>query len=161
MRMTASTKTKTTHGSVGRTCKFTRPSQKQHKTRTVPAGPAIAPVLISRVPVFEPTFRRSARSAQTTVWTTAWGTVSVQGRLTEMHRKILDAIFGYRLNAHRLETGAQAFLIDPYTVENAARGAHNPGWLRGMLQDMIASRVTIDSNTGMHDDGTIISVFWK
>ena len=78
-----------------------------------------------------------------------------------MHRKILDAIFAWHLNAHRLDTGAQAFLIDPYAVENAARVAHNPGWLRGMLQDMITARVTLDFNNGMHYDGTIISEFWK
>ena len=63
-----------------------------------------APVIISRVPVFQPTFRR-AYGPRGIELKTSWGTVKVEGKLTETHRKVLDAIFIGNLDSWRDHNG--------------------------------------------------------
>ena len=120
---------------------FTAP-KKSHP----PVGPPIAPALPSRVPVFQPTFK----SAKPGPWTheTAWGKVTVEGRLTGIHRKVLDAIFGSCIESKRLATGALAMLVDPYKIEKLAGIAKNPKWLRTLLEDMRVVKVTIETRDG-------------
>jgi len=66
--------------------------------RNIPVGPPIAPVITSRVPLFQPTFKRLANVGAVTQ-ETPWGSVTVEGRLGEIHRKVLDAIFADHLRS--------------------------------------------------------------
>ena len=165
MRTRATTKTiGTIHRKIKIRTKFRTKNNWRRKTGSpIPVGPPIAPVIISRVPVFQPTFRRAA-SPGPTRWDSPWGTVQVSGALTEIHRKILDAIFAEHLEEKIIEeTGGRALLIDPYQI---AKTAHidktKPRWLLQMLQDMIDVKLTItDKTTGLQHRGTIISEFWE
>lgn len=125
---------------------------------TIPVGPPIAPAIISRVPVFQPSFKRLALATMT--HETPWGTVTVQGRLGGVHRKVLDAIFADNIKAHRLDTGACAFLIDPYRIEKTANIAANPRWLLGIFEDMRQARVELfDKITGLRHWAGILSEY--
>lgn len=46
---------------------------------SIPVGPPIAPAIISRVPTFQPTFRRADPRGMDETWQTPWGTVRVAG----------------------------------------------------------------------------------
>ncbi len=130
---------------------------KNPRKRQVPVGPAIAPALISRTAVFQPKFKNIQNG--TWAWTTAWGTVTVSGRLGALHRKVLDAIFASAIKTKRIpETGGQ---IDPYQVEKLAGVAHHPQWLKTILRDMQQANVTIINKiTGVQYWGHIISDIW-
>ena len=70
------------------------------KERSVPVGPAIAPAVISRGPVFQPKFKNL--KPETMEWETPWAVVTVTGRLGGIHRKVLDAIFASALKTSPL-----------------------------------------------------------
>jgi len=125
----------------------------------VPVGPAIAPALLSRVPLFDPTFRRAIASTVTAE--TPWGRVKRVGRITETHRKILDALFATALDRHCLATGAMALLIDPYRVSKVAHVAHNPQWLRRMLLELRVVEITLETPAGARYTGGIISELYE
>ena len=131
--------------------KFRTGSKRRPATiAAAPVGPPIAPAIISRVPLFQPTFKRLASDLGATTQETPWGTVTVEGRLGEIHRKVLDAIFADHLQSQRLDTGACAFLTDPYRIEKTANIAANPKWLLGIFEDMRKAKVELwDKTTGL------------
>ena len=144
----------------GKNLKFYRKYYKNPRKRQVPVGPAIAPVIVSRIPVFQPKFKNL--NTGTWTWETAWGTVTVSGRLGALHRKVLDAIFAEPIKTKRIkESGAQMMVIDPYQVEKLAGVAHHPQWLKTILRDMQQANVTIINKiTGVQYWGHIISDIW-
>lgn len=125
-----------------------------------PVGPVIAPAIISRVPTFQPTFRRGQPRGMDETFTTQFGTVRVAGRLTETHRKVLDAIFATPIEEYDMPTGAKAFLVDPYQLAKVARVAHNPRWLSQIMEDMrVATVHIIDHQTGLEHHAGIVSEY--
>jgi len=127
------------HGSSRKT-NFTQ--KKSHP----PVGPPIAPAIISRVPVFQPTFKRGKTGIWK--WETAWGTATVEGRLTGIHRKVLDAMFGSCVDSWRVATGAVTLLIDPYKVVTLAGIAKDNKRLRALMEEMRVAKVTIEASDG-------------
>jgi len=92
--------------------------------------------------------------------TTSFGTVQVAGRLTETHRKILDAIFATALDDYALATGAKALLVDPYQVATMAHIDHKPQWLKSLIEDMRVAVVHIvDHQAGLEYHAGIISEY--
>jgi len=117
-------------------------------------------VIHSRVPVFWPSLRRSGGMEWT--WETPWGTVSLSTKhrgLTGQHRRILDALFAYALDTHRLDTGAMVLLVDPYRVDQATNGGGTT-WLRSLLEDLKHADVIIQERNGTRWCGSIVSE-WK
>ncbi len=107
-------------------------------------GPVVAPVHISRVPVFEPTFKRPYRS-ENEEFRTSRGVVRVNGKLTATHRKILDAIFAEALHTEDMgEDGPMVVVVDPFSVaKTAGVSRHHPKWLRGKLDEMQSATVEL------------------
>ncbi len=141
-----------------------QPGSRKHraaKTKsTRPVGPVIAPAIISRVPTFQPTFRRGQPRGMDATWTTPWGSVRVAGRLTEIHRKVLDAIFSDNEGEFEMETGAKAFLVDPYRLAKAAQVGQNTQWLKSIMEDMRVAVVHIvDTHTGLEHHAGIVSEY--
>jgi len=135
-------------------------SQTGSGPKAAPAGPMIAPVIISRVPTFQPTFRRGQAQGMDHTVTTQFGTVRVAGRLTETHRKILDAIFTTALAEYDLATGAKAFLVDPYKIAAMAHVDHKPQWLKTIMEDMRVAVVHIvDKHAGLEYHAGIVSEY--
>lgn len=59
-----------------------------------------------------------------------------------------------------METGAKAFLVDPYRLAKAARVSQNPQWLRTMMEDMRVAVVHIvDTHTGLEHHAGIVSEY--
>ena len=145
----------------GKNLKFYRKYYKNPRKRQVPVGPAIAPALISRTAVFQPKFKNIQNGTWT--WATAWGTVTVSGRLGALHRKVLDAIFASAIKTKRIpETGGQMMVIDPYRVAKlTGTSKSHPQWLKTILQDMQNATVAIVNKTnGDQYWGHIISDIW-
>lgn len=131
-------------------------SQPAKSTKKVPAGPPIAPAVISRGPVFQPRFKNIQNGTYT--WETPWAKITVSGRLGGIHRKVLDAIFAESLGQKAVEGGARLFAIDPYQIAKAAGVAHHPHWLLTILRDMHDADVTImDKVTGLRHWSHIVS----
>ena len=104
-----------------------------------------APVIISRVPVFQPTFRR-AYGPRGIELKTSWGTVKVEGKLTETHRKVLDAIFTGNLDSWRDHNGDCLFLVDPYKIAKIADLDDNPTALLELTREMMRAQIDLYDN---------------
>ncbi len=142
--------------------KFRTGSNRSGRSRVTgpPAGPVIAPAIISRVPTFQPTFRRGQPRGMDDTFTTQFGTVRVAGRLTETHRKVLDAIFATAIEEYDMPTGAKAFLVDPYQLAKVANVNHKPAWLATLMRDMRHADVLIvDHKTGLEHHAGIVSEY--
>lgn len=136
------------------------PSRTGSGPKAAPAGPMVAPVIISRVPTFQPTFRRDQPQGMDYTVTTQFGTVRVAGRLTETHRKVLDAVFTTALAEYDLVTGAKAFLVDPYKIAVMAHVNHKPQWLKTIMEDMRVAVVHIvDKHAGLEYHAGIVSEY--
>ena len=120
-------------------------------------GPKIAPVITSRVPIFAPSLKRVDAS----YWeaSTQWGKISVSGKLSQIHRGILDAIFAFALDSRRLSTGALELLIDPYKITKVTGSDRHRLWLIGKLRDMQQASVTIETQGLLH--GGAIVAEWR
>jgi len=117
-------------------------------------GPAIAPAIISRVPVFAP----SLRAVTKTKWEaeTSWGQVKVEGRLGGIHRRILDSMFAYALANKALPGGTMALLADPYRIMRGIRTASNDHkWLLNRLEEMRTAKIQITAGGLIHVGGII------
>ena len=111
----------------------------------------------SRVPVFWPSLRGGA--GKEWAWETSWGSVSLSAKLrglTGQHRRVLDAMFAYAQDSHRLDTGAMVLLVDPYRIDQATSKSGTP-WLRGMLDDLKHADVVITETNGLRWHGGIVS----
>lgn len=113
-----------------------------------------APVLASRCPTFAPSLKEGM-----TDWSisTVYGTASVKGNLTQIHRNILDAIFGFALAKKPMHTGALEILIDPYTIATKTGSSRDYKWLKSKLKDMKEASVDIVDASGLHHHGGIVS----
>lgn len=111
-------------------------------------GPALAPVIISRLPVFAPVERRG-RIERTVTVTTAWGEVSVTGRLTQLHRSLLDAAIATALPdaSHPTEDGGVTLVCDPYRLcRMMGTSTWDYEWLESLLRDLRRAEVRIMEN---------------
>lgn len=135
-------------------------SGSRKKVTGPPVGPIIAPAIISRVPTFQPTFRRGRSDGMNETFVTQFGAVRVAGRLTEIHRKVLDAVFASAIEEYDAPTGAKAFLVDPYQIATVAHVAHKRQWLDNIMRDMRKADVLIiDHKTGLEHHAGIISEY--
>lgn len=96
------------------------------------------------MPLFAPSLRQAAADQ----WTgeTPWGRVTVQGRLTQTHRGILDAMFATALSSFSLSDDPNApevLLIDPYKISRMLGTARDYRWLMARLEDMRCARVDL------------------
>jgi len=113
-----------------------------------------APALASRCPVFAPSIKSGM-----TDWniTTIYGTASVRGKLTQIHRNILDAIFGFALAIDQMQTGAMEILVDPFVIATQTGSSRDYKWLESKLADMKAADVKIVDAEGLPHRGGIVS----
>lgn len=120
-------------------------------------GPKIAPVITSRLPIFAPSLKR----VDVTYWesSTAWGKVTVNGKLTQIHRGIIDAIFAFAIDSRQLSTGALELLVDPYKITKATGSDRHRFWIIGKLRDMQQASVTIEAKGLLH--GGAIVAEWR
>ena len=112
-------------------------------------GPCVASALISRLSIFWP----SKRNVPLSRWeaSTQWGKVSVQGRLSQVHRSVLDAIFAFPIAHKRLpnelgepDKGPAIFVVNPYEIATRAGVDHKRKWLEGILNDLKQADVRIE-----------------
>ena len=122
--------------------------------RTGNANLMTAPVLASRCPVFSPTIKGGSLDWQIE---TVYGKASVKGKLTQIHRNLLDAIFGFALEVDRMHTGAMEILVDPYTIATKTGSSRDYAWLRSKLHDMKVADVDIVDVNGIPHHGGIVS----
>lgn len=119
-----------------------------------------APAIVSRVPVFAPSLKRW----HTYSWSgrTQWGVATVEGRLTQTHRALLDAICATALDWRDAAdgSGARTFLTDPYQLAKATGFSRDYKWLRARLEDMRGAKVHITPSGGGEMVGGIVSQFW-
>lgn len=113
-----------------------------------------APVLVSRCPVFSPSIKGGATDWQVK---TLYGTASVKGNLTQIHRNILDAVFGYALATKPMHTGALEILTDPYVIATKTGSSRDYMWLKAKLHDMKVADVDIEEANGLRHHGGIVS----
>ena len=112
-------------------------------------NPCIASVLASRVAVFFPSKRNLDGKAR---WEgeTSWGKVSVEGRLTQNHRAILDSIFAFPICSSRLEENGKAgpavFIVNPYEITKKAGTSSDREWLEEtILEELRKATLRIES----------------
>lgn len=106
-------------------------------------GPPLAPVTISRLPVFAPRRRRDRQERSVTI-PTPWGTVTVTGRLTQIHRHLLDCALATAIGTEELGGGAMRLVVDPYTLTRAmGTSTWDYNWLEGLLRDLRRAEVRI------------------
>ena len=109
-------------------------------------GPGIAPVTISRLPVFAPVGRRPARESTATV-ETPWGRVQVTGRLSQHHRQLLDAAVATAVAIRLTEDGGVHLVIEPYQIMRLMDSrSWDYRWLEGLLADLRRAEVRIEEN---------------
>ena len=113
-----------------------------------------APVLVSRCPVFAPSIKQGR-----TEWSlpTPWGSASVRGNITQIHRNILDAIFAYALDTKPMSTGAIEVLVDPYVIATKTGSSRDYQWLQRKLHDLKIADVEIIDEHGLRHSGGIVS----
>lgn len=123
-------------------------------------NPCVASVLASRVAIFLP----SKRNAKIGRWDaeTSWGKVSVEGRLTQNHRAVLDAIFAFPLLASRLKNKGEfdeaVFIINPYFIAKKAGVSHDRDWFENtILEELRTAKVRIETKNGSVHCAGIIS----
>lgn len=114
-------------------------------------GPAVAPVLASRLPIFA----SSLKTVQESEWEgiTPWGSVRVTGRIGGMHRRLLDTMFAHATKARRNRNGSIDLLIDPYLIRKIAGGS-GKGWIEQRLAELSEAKVRIN---GGKEGGSIIA----
>lgn len=111
--------------------------------RGTPEGPVISSVLFSRLALFWP----SARNTKVCEWRSesSWGSVSVKGRLSQIHRGILDAIAAHTIVSKRESNGSMTVVINPYQVAKAAGiDASNRKWFENRLKEMRQAEIVIE-----------------
>lgn len=91
-----------------------------------------------RLQIFQPT-RRPVFSRRTVE--TAWGRVSVAGRLGQVHADVLDAICHFAEARGELADGRVKVLVDPFAVRRACGLGGEQ--LHSALRDLVASTVEI------------------
>lgn len=111
-------------------------------------GPPIAPVVVSRVPVFAPTERRTRTER---VWhgETPWGSVAVTGCLTQLHRHLLDCAVATALEATPTDDGGITLIVDPHELMTL-RGSTSWDyrWLEALLEDLRRASVRLTDRDG-------------
>lgn len=112
-----------------------------------------ASVLASRTPVFAPSLRGGV-----TNWriSNIYGTASVQGKLTQVHRNILDAIFAFAIEKRDFENGSMEILVDPYTITKETGSSRDYKWFKAKLHDMKQADVEIIDAEGLQHSGGIV-----
>ena len=109
-------------------------------------GPPLAPVVISRLPVFAPVDRRKPVE-RTVSQKKPWGEVSVTGRLTQLHRSLLDAAIATALKWRATEDGGVLLVCDPYRIKRLmVTKSWDYRWLESLLEDLRRARVRILEN---------------
>ena len=119
-----------------------------------------APVITSRCGIFSPTIRQGK-----TNWSgnSRWAEVVVKGEITQIHRGVLDAIFGYALDSRILETGEVEILFDPYQIAKVTGSSRDYKWLaskinKSIFKDLGDVMVCVkDIDTGVTYTGGIVS----
>lgn len=113
-----------------------------------------APVIASRTPVFAPSLKGGM-----TNWriSSVYGTASVKGKLTQVHRNILDAMFAFAIKTRELGNGALEMLVDPYTITKETGSSRDYKWLKAKLHDMKQADVEIIDASGLQHFGGIVS----
>ncbi|NDP46842.1 MAG: hypothetical protein GZ085_00350 [Sulfuriferula multivorans] len=114
-------------------------------------GPAVAPVIASRVPIFAPSLKAVKESEWEGI--TPWGQVKVVGRIGGIHRRLLDTMFAYAIKTRRNRNGSVDLLIDPYQIRKIAGGS-GVAWIKKHLRDLRDAHVSID---GDREGGSIVS----
>ena len=111
-------------------------------------GPPLAPVILSRVPVFAPVDSRN-RAPDVAIWETSWGQVEVRGgRLTQVHRRLMDAAVATHLRAelvpHPTQPPGMMLVGDPYQITHTmGTSTWDYRWLEGLLRDLRRAEVVI------------------
>lgn len=114
-----------------------------------------APVLASRCPVFAPSIRQGM-----TDWSieTPFAIATVKGKLTQIHRNLLDAACAFAIDYRTLENGALEVLVDPYTIATKTGSSRDYKWLESKLHDMKVADVDIvDLKNDLRHHGGIVS----
>lgn len=125
--------------------------ERKHRRRPMPSpaevaaqyGPPVAPVIVSRVPVFAPTERRTRAER---VWhgETPWGSVTVTGCLTQLHRHLLDCAVATALEATPTEEGGVTLIVDPHEMMTwRGSTSWDYRWLEALLEDLRRASVRI------------------
>lgn len=93
--------------------------------------------------MFAPVERRGT-AERTITATTSWGEVSIVGRLTQLHRQLLDAAIATALLADPSEDGGMRLVVDPYRICRAmGTSTWDYGWLESLLRDLRRAEVRI------------------
>ena len=120
-----------------------RQEQKQRNTKSKP------PVCVtheSKLPVFQPT-RRPSRVRQQR-FDTAYGSVTVTGKLGQGHRDVLDAVMACAERS-KVEDGRLSVLVDPYQLRKTVSSGRGGGMfpydhIRRLLRDLRTAEVDMD-----------------
>jgi hypothetical protein len=107
-------------------------------------GPAIAPVTISRVPIFAPVDRRPTRETTVAV-ETPWGRVQVTGHLGQRHRQLLDAAVAAAVAISDAGDGGARILFGAYRVMRLMGSrSWDYRWLEALMSDLRRAEVRIE-----------------
>lgn len=107
-------------------------------------GPPVAPVTISRLPIFAPVARRPARESTAAV-VTPWGRVQVTGRLSQHHRQLLDAAVASAVSITPAGDGGAQLLVEPYQIMRLMNSrSWDYRWLEALLSDLRRAEVKIE-----------------
>lgn len=110
-------------------------------------GRPLAPVAISRVPVFAPTKHRPPERTWELV--TPWGRVRVQGRLCQTHRQLLDAAVACHTASLDDPLGGKILTVDPYRLmRTMGTRSRNHVWIAELLDDLAQAKVEIRDTSG-------------
>lgn len=105
-------------------------------------GPCVASVSQSRHPMFSPSLKAVPECEWT--GTTPWGTVTVKGKISQIHRSILDAIQTEAIAKKENDDGSLTVVVDPYRIaKSAGISTHDREWLQSKIEDMVQSLIII------------------
>ncbi|MEY2342929.1 hypothetical protein AB4090_12585 [Acidithiobacillus sp. IBUN Pt1247-S3] len=103
----------------------------------------------SQLPMFQPS-RRPATIVKRH-HETAFGSITVSGKLGQGHRDLLDALLLHREKKHFKDGGRLSVLVDPYQIRKAISAGRTPlpyNYIHKLLEDMRQARVEM-----IWDDG--------
>ena len=120
--------------------------QQEQKQRNSKSKPPVCVTHESKLPVFQPT-RRPSRVRQQR-FDTAYGSVTVTGKLGQGHRDVLDAVMACAERS-KVEDGRLSVLVDPYQLRKMVSSGRNGGMfpydhIQRLLRDLRAAEVVMD-----------------
>lgn len=120
-----------------------RSSKKQSSAPAKAAKPPICVTHESKLPVFQPT-RRPSQIRQQCI-ETAYGSVTITGKLGQGHRDVLDAVMACA-EGGKTVNGQLSVLVDPYQLRKMVSIGHDGGLfpyahIRRLLRDMRMAEV--------------------